>query len=97
VSMLTSIMDGEEDKGLDRHGDNHAARKHTQLGSVVARLRVELNAVTENRVCDTIKGHKCSPEKMADVKEDTHTLGRHENRGREMGSCSQSRAVGRQQ
>jgi hypothetical protein len=37
---------------------------------------VELDAITENRVHDPIKGHMCVPGKLVVVKGDTHTVGR---------------------
>ena len=54
-----------------------------QPRSLVARLRVELDAITKNRVLDPVKGHECALEKLAvgRAKGDTHTIGRHRNRG----------------
>jgi hypothetical protein len=39
---------------------------------VTARLRVDLNAVTKNKVHGLTKGYKDAPNKLAIVKEDTH-------------------------
>jgi hypothetical protein len=39
---------------------------------VATRLRVDLDAVTENRVHGSIKGHEGAPVKLAVVKEDVH-------------------------
>lgn len=49
----------------------------------MARLRVKLDAITKNRVLDPVKGHECALEKLAvgRAKGDTHTIGRHRNRG----------------
>jgi hypothetical protein len=43
---------------------------------VTARLRVDLDAVPENRVPDGIEGHEHAPDELAVVEEDTH---RHES------------------
>lgn len=48
---------------------------------MAAHLRVELDAVTENTVHDTIKGHEGAPEKMVGVKGDVHIVGMLENHG----------------
>lgn len=42
---------------------------------------MELDAVTENTIHDTIKGHEGAPEKMVGVKEDAHIVGMLENHG----------------
>jgi hypothetical protein len=42
----------------------------------MALLKVELNAVMENKVHDPIKGHECALEKLVVVKGDAHTVGR---------------------
>jgi hypothetical protein len=62
--------------------------EHKQSSGVVALLRVdegwrvvELNAITENRVHDPIKGHERAPKKLVVVKGDTHTVRRHMDRG----------------
>jgi hypothetical protein len=39
---------------------------------VAAHLRVDLDAVTENRVHGPIKGHEGAPDNLDVVKEDTH-------------------------
>jgi hypothetical protein len=39
---------------------------------VTTSLRVELDAVPENRVLGRIEGHESAPDKMVVVKEDTH-------------------------
>jgi hypothetical protein len=43
-------------------------------------LRLELDAVTENKVHGLFKGHKCALEKLTVVKGNTHMVGRHGNR-----------------
>lgn len=48
---------------------------------MAARLRLELDVVTENRVHDSIKGHECGLEEMDGVKGDVHTVGRLKNHG----------------
>jgi hypothetical protein len=80
VSRLAAIKDGEEENASSVM-ETIAALGNTQSGSMAVCLRVELDAITRNRVHDPIKGHECASEKMADVKGDAHTVGRHENRG----------------
>jgi hypothetical protein len=46
---------------------------------VTARLRVDLDAVSKNRVPDWIEGHEHAPDELAVVEEDTHS---HESGGR---------------
>jgi hypothetical protein len=49
---------------------------------VAARLRMELDAFTEDKVHDSIKGHESSLEKLSVMKGDAHTIGKHESRNR---------------
>jgi hypothetical protein len=46
---------------------------------VMARLRVDLDAIPKNRVPDWIEGHEHAPDELAVVEEDTHS---HESGGR---------------
>jgi hypothetical protein len=48
---------------------------------VVARLRVEVDAVMEKWVHDLIKGHESTLKKLDIVKVDAHVVGRHKNYG----------------
>jgi hypothetical protein len=48
---------------------------------VTARLRVDLDAILENRVPDWIEGHEHAPDKLAVVEEGTHS---HRTHGLEM-------------
>jgi hypothetical protein len=81
VNMLATIMVGKNQRrqGLDRHGDNRGAGVQKRPGNVAALLRVELNAVTEDWVHDSIKCHECAPLTQAVVKGDKDTVGRHVN------------------
>jgi hypothetical protein len=52
-----------------------------RLSNVAARLRVELDAITKNRVLNSVKGYECALDKLAIAEEDTHT---HNREAREM-------------
>lgn len=56
---------------------------------MTARLRVEFDTVTENRVHDLIKGHESAPKKLIVVKVDAHTMGRHSEQRDTKGWCRQ--------
>jgi hypothetical protein len=43
---------------------------------------MELDAVMEDKVHDSIKGHESSLEKLSVMKGDAHTVGKHESRNR---------------
>lgn len=58
---------------------------------MAALLRVELNTVKENMVHDLIKRHECAPKKLAIMKGDTHTVGRHVNHCGAKEGCRGSR------
>lgn len=88
---------------LYRHVDNLVSAEHKQPYSLVALTRmaecqrvVELNAVTENRVHDLIKGHERAPKKLAVVKGGACTVGRHVNYGMAKGECQGSKHESRQ-
>lgn len=55
----------------------------------------EFDVVTENRVHDSIKGHERAPKKLAIVKRDTHTVGRHVDRDRAKDRCQGTGVRGR--
>jgi hypothetical protein len=59
---------------------------------VTVRLRVDLDAVTKDRVQGPIKGHEGALDKLA-VKEDTHRAG--EGRQRSRGDSGRGKACGR--
>jgi hypothetical protein len=66
-------------QSLDRHGDKCGAGEQKWSGSMAARLRIELDAITEDRVHDPIKSDESALEKQTVVKGDTHMVGRHVN------------------
>ena len=58
---------------LDHQGGNHSTGENKRPKHVAARLKVELDAVMENRVHGPIKCHEYTPDMLAVVKEDVHS------------------------
>jgi hypothetical protein len=63
---------GWRQQGFNLKGGDHSAWKDKRSRHVTTSLRVELDAVPENRVLGRIEGHESAPDKMVVVKEDTH-------------------------
>jgi hypothetical protein len=63
---------GSRQRGFDRHEGDLSTGKDKRSWYVTARLRVDLNAITKNKVHGLIEGYKDAPNKLAIVKEDAH-------------------------
>jgi hypothetical protein len=73
--LLQSHWEGREitrSRSPGTQGGNHSTGKDKYPRRVAARLRVELDAVTKDRIHGLIKGHENAPDKLAVVKGDTH-------------------------
>jgi hypothetical protein len=103
ASMLTTSMGGGDRRASNvmesisalRNTNDPVARRPSRGWMDVGRV-VELNAVTENRVHDLIKGHERAPKKLAVVKGGACTVGRHVNYGMAKGECQGSKHESRQ-
>jgi hypothetical protein len=69
---LTVTTRGGRRQGLDRQGSNHSSGEDKRQRRVTTRLRVELDAITKDRIHGLIEGHENAPGKLVVVKEDAH-------------------------